>query len=201
MKVGSSDLPSLVLALSLIPASIALALTPSWLSLPVALALTTAHLALRGPEATLGVVRFLATFLAVFVATSSAAQLALAGAVDLALHYEYSLRATSLAMASSLIVGYLRPVAVLRVLTRISPDLAVALAISLKLLREYPRLWRDLQPIYALNLRGHRWARLKATILSTRALSSSSVHLSLQVAEVLASSPTLRRFLSSWEVR
>lgn len=193
MRAGGSDLPSLALALSLVPTSVALALAPDWLAPPVALALTTAHLALRGPRATLDVARFLATFLAVFVATSSAAQLALAGAVDLVLQYEYSLKATSLAMASSLVVGYLRPVALLRALSRVSPGLAVALAVSLKLLREYPRLWRNLLPIYTVNLGGRRWARLRAVVLSARALASSSVYLSLQVAEVMTSSPTLRK--------
>ena len=195
MRAGGSDLPSLALALSLVPASIALALTPDWLALPVALALTTAHLALRGPRATLSVVRFLAAFLAVFVATSSVAQLALAGSVDLALQCEYSLKAASLAMTSSLAVGYLRPLALVRALSTVSPGLAVALAVSLKLLKEYPRLWRDLSPIYVTNLGGRRWARLRAVVLSARALASSSVYLSLQVAEVLTSSPTLRRLL------
>jgi len=140
-------------------------------------------------------VRFLAAFLAVFVATSSVAQLALAGSVDLALQCEYSLKAASLAMTSSLAVGYLRPLALVRALSTVSPGLAVALAVSLKLLKEYPRLWRDLSPIYVTNLGGRRWARLRAVVLSARALASSSVYLSLQVAEVLTSSPTLRRLL------
>jgi biotin transporter BioY len=75
-----------------------------------------------------------------FAVTSSVARLAVAGAVDLVLQYDYSLRATSLAMLSSLVAGYASPAALVRTLGRLSPDLAVAPAVSLKLLRDYPRL-------------------------------------------------------------
>jgi hypothetical protein len=186
LRAAGSDLANLALALSLVPASVTVALAPDWLTPYLAAASVSLHVALRGPEATLGVARFLAPFLAVFAVASSVAQLAVAGAVDLVQQCDYSLRATSLAMLSSLVAGYVSPAALVRALGRLSPDLAVALAVSLKLLRDYPRLWRDLTSVYSVNLGGGRWSGLRATVASVRALASSSVHLSLQVAEVLS---------------
>ncbi len=183
MRKERSDQHSLILLLLHIFTSTTIVLIPSWLVVLIAPVLIIVHLLLRGPKATLHVGAFLVSFLTVFIITSSATQLVISGSVDLVLQLDYSLRATSLAMSSSLIVSYIRTVSLLKTLSKVSASFAIALAISLKVLKEYPKLWTDLLQVYRVNFGGNSWAKFKALVSSAKAIASLSVYLSIQITE------------------
>lgn len=130
--------------------------------------------------------------LIIYTSIASFMQIVVIGSIDLYLLVINIIRIETLISLSMLVVNLIDVVKLVLFFRKISPKLALSLALSVKMLRDFEHSWKIIKEIYVLNFDIKRFKdQIKIITLIAKVFLSLSIYSSIQIAEAIATRPIL----------
>jgi hypothetical protein len=150
----------------------------------ISLSIIVIAFALHFKEA-IDVAKFIGSVVSLYTVIALAIQLAVAGYIDIETLAINFLKIISIAFLSLIIIKHIDVAEMMKKLYKVSPNLAIVFALSIKFIKSFAELWKTVNSIYRVNSGKGFTNKVKALILSVEAFISICIYIAIQSIESL----------------
>jgi len=150
----------------------------------ISLSIITIAFALHFKEA-IDVARFVGSFVLIYTVIALAIQIAIVGYIDIETLAINFLKIISIAFLSLIIIKHIDLAKIVKKLYRVSPNLAIAFTLSIKIIKSFVELWKTINSIYRVNSGKGFANKVNSLTLSVKAFISICIYIAIQSIETL----------------